>query len=267
MLLKIMGGEYFYVKEGLTRFYGYQFTFMPTADLKALLYTTKILPILSDPTSEDGDGDGRKDSEDPFPLKGNIFYDREAVQEYALTWSSEIINGFFTEKYNYEYIFFTGKASDCANFVSQCVYAGGLKMNDEWRMKNVNGFISFFADKLPTGKDDYLWTRTWSLADNQFQFFSSYFSLKTASLISADYRKNDSLLNELISINNIQVGDVLYFMDSETDVAHASIITGVTENDIYYSAHSDPATNKSLSTVIKEKYYGIKILIINDVIE
>ena len=59
--IEIMGDEYFYVKDGLTRFYGYQFTFMPTADLKALLYGTKILPILSDPTSEDGDGDSYND--------------------------------------------------------------------------------------------------------------------------------------------------------------------------------------------------------------
>lgn len=66
--IEIMGEEYFYVKDGLTRFYECQFTFMPAADVKDMLYSTKILPIISDPTSEDGDGDGTEDKTDLYPL-------------------------------------------------------------------------------------------------------------------------------------------------------------------------------------------------------
>jgi hypothetical protein len=84
-----MGDEYFYVKDGLTRFYDVQMVFVLSLDFKNdILYGTKILPILSDPTSEDGDGDGYTDGaidkfcngkiNDPRPLLIDVF-------EYSLS--------------------------------------------------------------------------------------------------------------------------------------------------------------------------------------
>lgn len=49
-------------------------------------------------------------------------YDRDSAIEYAVNWYN---------KYNPNYPNFSS-SGDCANFVSQCLEAGGLQMNEYW---------------------------------------------------------------------------------------------------------------------------------------
>lgn len=50
----------------------------------------------------------------------DIAYDRSAAVEYARQWAL---------RHNPQYYNFTGLGGDCANFASQCLYAGGRVMN------------------------------------------------------------------------------------------------------------------------------------------
>ena len=51
---------------------------------------------------------------------------REYIDEYANAWYAwhAYIGGRNKDFYSYR--------TDCANFTSQCMFAGGIKMNDEW---------------------------------------------------------------------------------------------------------------------------------------
>jgi hypothetical protein len=279
-----MGDKYFYVKDGLTRFYGYQFTFMPSADLKAMLNGTKILPILSDPTSEDGDGDmlldseeyvnsfdsgwiflsnplsidtdsdGYKDYYDPTPtIFDTNLYDREKAVEYALEWA----NSFNPEYHTSD--------NDCTNFVSQCLYAGGYKMTEDWFMvkakdSEVNlffkAFIKITADQ--STEDGWIWTKSWVV-------LKEFYPYKSQSL----YSTKELYIDKASNIENVfknerspNVGDIMIFVDGG-GVCHATLITKVTDKEIYYSAHSEPRSNYELSEAI-DIYCGVKIIYVRD---
>lgn len=62
------GDKYFYVEEGLERFYNSAPSYLHTADAHRVLYNTKVLPIKSDPTINDSDFDGANDLIDNNPL-------------------------------------------------------------------------------------------------------------------------------------------------------------------------------------------------------
>ena len=51
-------------------------------------------------------------------------YNRIAARDYARKWW-----GPYTSNYNPAYNNYVGKGGDCANFVSQCVYAGGVPIH------------------------------------------------------------------------------------------------------------------------------------------
>ena len=88
-----------------------------------------VFPIQSCPDKKDSDGDGRYDGNDPYPVKENVFYDRTKVRQYAKKWCYNT-----EDTDDYAYLDIMSDVSDCANFVSQCIYAGGYPMTDEWYM-------------------------------------------------------------------------------------------------------------------------------------
>ncbi len=88
----------------------------------------------------DSDGDGRSDNDDPFPDEFNVFYDRQAVREYA---AANANNTGDTDIYPY----LSGGITDCANFVSQCIRAGGYEMNDKWYMYRYSDNVSWVRKK------------------------------------------------------------------------------------------------------------------------
>lgn len=80
------GNRYFYVEEGLERFYNSAPNYLPSADAHRVLYNTKVLPIRSNPVDElgDSDCDGLSDFEELIetgtePLKYNIILDNGNV--------------------------------------------------------------------------------------------------------------------------------------------------------------------------------------------
>lgn len=61
-------------------------------------------------------------------------YDVVKASIYANRWvSKENPKSYDTSYYNPEYQNFVSSGGDCANFVSQCMYAGGMDKNDTWQ--------------------------------------------------------------------------------------------------------------------------------------
>ncbi|MBA4602737.1 amidase domain-containing protein, partial [Thermoactinomyces mirandus] len=150
--------------------------------------------------------------------------------------------------------FGTNRGGDCANFVSQLLHAGGLKMNDDWYYEKgtfirhipiLNRLIKYFSPK-------------WAVADEQYCYFSDKnngYSEKTFQVASIDD------LRELEEMGEIKPGDLLYW-DYEDDgkMNHATIITNVNSGQLKYSGHTNDTYNKPIVDTLIQYYedYGIE---------
>ena len=83
---------------------------------------------------DDTDDDGALDGRDKYPLSpSETIYDRNAAYDYSEKYYQEYNDDYPTMKYG-----------DCANFVSQCLYAGGLEMNSYWYMSEHHFYDRLF---------------------------------------------------------------------------------------------------------------------------
>jgi hypothetical protein len=177
-------------------------------------------------------------------------YNRQAAVKYAYKWYN---------KKNKKYYSYT--RNDCANFVSQCLYAGGIKMNSKWhsyRKKKKNWGVN------PRSWFDYRFrwkwdvASAWRLAEKQFNYFKNP-TYNISSVVTIT--KSD--LKEKAKKSAIQVGDLMYFAgESGTDIHHATIITKIDKKagKIFYSAHTAAQKNKNVAEKIKnEKLKVIRI--------
>ncbi|MBA4602036.1 amidase domain-containing protein [Thermoactinomyces sp. AMNI-1] len=117
-----------------------------------------------------------------------IVYDREKAVQYAKKWSDPDNQGKFhpdivrLDKY--------GRAlgGDCANFVSQMLHAGGLKMNDEWYFDKENKDNFFYT--FPFFRKFFRYfSPAWGVADSHYRYFSDKnngYSEKTFQVASVD---------------------------------------------------------------------------------
>ncbi len=79
-------------------------------------------------------------------------YDPEKASDYAQKYAYE---------YNSDYVHFSG--NDCANFVSQSLYAGGLAMTSEWNYRSASSYTSAWVNA--TGLYNYLSDNVGKLVD------------------------------------------------------------------------------------------------------
>lgn len=239
----------------LTRFQSSDYNFL--SDELTNNSPRHYLPILSDPTESDSDGDDINDNKDPYPLRFNIVvkYDRDAAIDYAREWYYK--NNW--EYYNYK--------SDCANFVSQCLYAGGFSMNDTWHsyQYEIEGFCErnfkeILACFHQRGNNiAYTWdvSDAWSTVHAQYDYFiDDVFSYKLVTITS-----NDDI-SECIRKNIIEVGDLVYF-DHENDgpCEHAAIVSKIENGMIYYAAHTSSRYDYEISNYLEaDEKRAIKII-------
>ncbi|MCI6583381.1 MAG: amidase domain-containing protein [Oscillospiraceae bacterium] len=192
------------------------------------------------------------DIRDRFPLHQNNenVYNRENVRKYVEYASDYLQNGTFRflSPANGD------SATDCANYVSQCLYAGGFEMTDLWYMKRYSDSvlkIKRITDKICTslnrfnyvsygignGADytdmNYVWTYTWSCAGEQIDYFEKNFA-------EGRYEANNyEQFSELVKSKNINTGDVIY--QCIDNIHHVVIVSDVSENGIVYiSSHNPP---------------------------
>lgn len=198
----------------------------------------------TNPRMTDTDGDGALDGRDIHPLSpSDTIYDRNAAYDYSQK---------YYENYNDDYP--SMEHGDCENFVSQCLYAGGLEMNSYWYMRE-HHFYDRFGDLFSNKAQNwsYEWSLNWTIANDQCNYFKDTYAINVYKI-----EREDSISEFVKSHPNIQVGDLLYFhnADETKDVNHATIISVVTESEIKYAGHTGSRDQYPLSDAIKHKEDG-----------
>lgn len=134
----------------------------------------------------------------------------EAV-EYARKYtdaSGEYVSNTYNDAYQ-----FCAENGDCTNYVSQCLYAGGLNATNEW---------------APVYKGQKSWIvkggKTWSIAP-----------------MLCDYLKKQGFECQKVNqdLSNIYKGDVVFQADEYDNIKHATICTSVKNGTPYYCGHSN----------------------------
>ena len=180
-------------------------------------------------------------------------YCREAAVDYAEEWA---------DSQNEEYYYYTN--GDCANFVSQCLRAGGLSDNSEWyhhgRTKKKWYEIIFDPLSWIQEKRRYNWSSSdaWRLANEQYLYFSNpengYINGEVIIISSADG------ISSVANNGGVQPGDLLYFSRDGITAHHATIITKVENGMIFFGAHTSPQFDCPLSEKIgSETIFIIRI--------
>ena len=94
-------------------------------------------------------------------------------------------------------------------------------------------------------------TSAWAGANAQYQFFSSdwtgYKEGETIQIWSKEGMKNS------LKYDNIQKGDLMFFVHKETgEVYHSTIISLVTDDEIKYAAHTQNRNYEKLSSKLDQ---------------
>ena len=151
---------------------------------------------------------------------------------------------------------------DCANFVSQCLYAGGIPMVNNI----IGGWYSYrVVQSLQRNRSGivvikkYSWniSPAWRLADKQYNTIKkSKLSNKTFSITSkADIKKK-------LKKYTVKKGDLLYF-DYENDkkMNHATIISSVSKSSIKYSAHTSSRFDRDVKSAFDD-YSKLRLYVV-----
>lgn len=243
-----------------------------------------MFDIKSDPATKDSDGDGLDDEEDPYPIVYNEigYYDGNKAIEYATKWYD-----------SYNFPNFYQYREDCTNFISQCINYGGVEMNgtgetNGWHSYNLNLDIwynlinnnkydnilkyvgSFIKDNIFTDSSEqypnqipekhlFDWdvSESWRKVKDNLEFFS-------CKNYSANYFTISNLnnLEHQIKTYNIEKGDLMYLeWHGSNGPHHATIISKVDKNMIYYAGHTGSQIRKPISEFFKE-YTDAKIHIL-----
>ena len=176
-------------------------------------------------------------------------YNRTKAVSYAKKW----FNSFNPEYYKYRY--------DCTNFVSQCLYAGGIPMSfgsDSYTWHSFRSTKWFFS---PLGyisnNARYNWdvSAAWRLCAINYSYFKKSVYAKRVFVIK------DTRNSVRASINKLKIGDLLYMDDDGDGVPnHAVIISSINrkKKKIYYAAHTNPHKKKDLEEYLKHRKHSKK---------
>lgn len=137
---------------------------------------------------------------------------------------------------------------DCANFISQCLHAGGMPM------------VGYNADDALRNwfcRSDYLWdiskiSRSWRGAYYFFIYWSAH--AKASREFMNDSLTIPELNQELLAYAS--PGDPINLIHASGSVYHTLLITDVTSDNIYCAAH----TNDTVATPLTHyNPYKLKI--------
>lgn len=158
-------------------------------------------------------------------------YDASAAVEYALT---------YADSHNRNYDFFP--LADCANFVSQCLLAGGKPMRGSCTSGGAHeDTINWYHIKVGSIIKPFGYSTSWTVCGD----FKKYWQTKC----SGYYFK--SSLPDLVA--TCSVGDVVQLCDEDTIVPyHTIIISDKSEDSIWYCAHTENRNNvKGTASILK----------------
>ena len=171
-------------------------------------------------------------------------YSRKDAVEYAEEWY---------DGENEEYYYYSD--GDCANFVSQCLRAGGVKDSSGWyHKKHKKGWLEIAINPLAwfVNKFKYNWnsSETWRKANEQY----CYFSNPKNGYINGNVIKISSALDIAVvaASGEVRPGDLLYFSSDGETAYHATMVSKVENGMIYYTAHSRSRFDSPLSDTLGE---------------
>ena len=169
-----------------------------------------------------------------LPHLTSFNYNRESAVEYARQWQEPNRNPDYP-----------AYGSNCANFVSQSLVAGGMPTGGAW------GIYWFFGTRT---------TREWHNASRQYQFFSDPFN----GFVNNTYSVDKGGINNLAQSGNVKPGDLIYFSNSNSSsIYHAAMIVRVEGGEIYYMHNSGPVGERQASQVSANMF----IISLNDLVK
>ena len=175
-------------------------------------------------------------------------YDRDSAINYAINWY---------DKYNPSYPDFSSKG-DCANFVSQCLESGGFKMNEYWHCYPENAEEVNPLYHLIDQFNNWNCTPAWSVAKDQYEY------LKNSNIVIDEMILNSTKDIEF-AINNsenpVKVGDIMYLQWDKDYPHHATIISKIENNMIFYAAHTNSQREKPLSEFFDDNKNGMAYIL------
>ena len=170
-------------------------------------------------------------------------YNRKKAKTYMKNnWDETAWNFLYRQSNNGEFYHYT---SDCANYVSQCLFAGGFRMTSTWYST-----YSRYKDFWGRIRKQYIVSEAWRLQDKQREYFLKYYS-RGSTVIN-----KNSNLKKIIKNKKIKKGDIIYFNNKGKGYSHAAIIYSVKGGTIRYSAHTDNYLKKDVKDFFKSKSKG-----------
>lgn len=170
--------------------------------------------------------------------RGNSFYDRGKAKAY--------IDAYW-KNYNPAYPSFHQGGGDCANFISQVLYAGGMPWIDDKNPANYRKSTNWYCKPGATNKDsDKRITFSWKIA----AVFKAHWIKRVEMHKMYGYAEAIPNINALA--DSVFPGDVVQFCYSSGVPYHTLAVTGFNRDpeyhimDIVLASHDVDSNNRSL---------------------
>ena len=169
---------------------------------------------------------------------------RQAAVDYALKYanSSEPHDGYW---------YFDGKttkSNDCANFVSQALAAGGISQSEYWYWNGYNRK----GIKGKIGDPNVEASESWTLVPNLYRYMDENHNARGAGNVVYIGGVSD-----IVSMaGSVQPGDLIAFAGDGINIGHVGLVTEARRGDIFYSAHTEPRQNISLTYMYNSGQYA-----------
>lgn len=188
----------------------------------------------------------------------NSFYNREKAKAYIDT---------YWKNYNPAYPSFHSAGGDCANFISQVLYAGGMPWADDRNPANHRKSNNWYCKPGATAKDiERRITFSWKIA----AVFKAHWINRAERHGMYSYAEAIQNMDEISS--GVFPGDVMQFCYSSGVPYHTLAVTGYNRDpeynvmDIVLASHDIDSNNRSLYRTMlaypsdyKLRVYNIKI--------
>ena len=164
---------------------------------------------------------------------------------------------------NPEYPYFSNGSGNCANFVSQCLYASGMDMTDEWYMEEKTpipaGLLQKGIEKVTGNDSDPMsaiaytgqkYSLTWASASKQYEYFKD----PKNGYIDGHEIKISSMeeYTKIVKSGLVEAGDLLYWdEDGNGGINHATIITKIQGKELLYAGNTNPWAARPVSPGFK----------------
>jgi len=178
-------------------------------------------------------------------------YDRKKAVEFAKKWG---MNGRWWTRANPD---FNRHNNNCTNFISQCLYIGGIPMDEDWHSYTLRKANGFFSPIFPRFTNEYDETMAWIHVDYLYVYIMKNNLYTDKVLINSETMAGHA------KYSDIQEGDFMFIISDDTTarnktnpndpflpaLTHVMIVTEVDkENGIFrYCGNSNDASNKELT--------------------